>query len=160
MPVSFPRQLISHAADVSAAEAPLVRGVQQCAAQRRVHLARRQETERDHLALRKREAAARVIVTKAVGGQPPVDVAGLPRLLHLWAEDVDLCLHSLLQPGLCCGRGLPLERERDAAACKHLVCGLQKRQSPSAKCSKRSISSGSVFFRLTNCSSALLMVAD
>ena len=63
----------------------------------------------------KGKAGPGVVVPKAVGGQPAVDVAGFPGLQHLGAEDVRLGLRTLFQPVLHGGRGLPLQRKGDPA---------------------------------------------
>ena len=87
-----------------------------------------QKAEGDHFPLGERQAGAGIVVAEAVGGQPAVDVARLPRFQHLRAEDVGLRLRALFKPVFHGGRGLAFEREGHAALRQNLVCAFQKRQ--------------------------------
>ena len=87
---------------------------------------RGEEAEGYHLALGQRQARAGVVVAEAVGGEPAVDVTGLPGLQHLRTENVGLGLGALFQPVGHGGRGLPGKRQGDAARREHLVGPVQE----------------------------------
>lgn len=55
------------------------------------------KAESNHLPLLQVKAAPCVIIPKAVRRKPPVDMSGLPRLLHMLPEDLRLRLHTFFQ---------------------------------------------------------------